>query len=122
MNGRSVLLAAFALFAVAGCGAVTSGEVVDRRHEDTRIYYDTVQDYAWMQKPKTTCSGTGSSYKCTTTSTSEYTWVGSHQEQRVDDEDWVLVLRNGGGDTGEVEVSESDWREHPVGSWWGEER
>lgn len=104
------------LVMLAACSQVTTGTVVDKRHEDMRIWYDSVADYAVF--PVSQCYGTGTTRSCSTTYQQRI--VGYHNEQRIDDEDWVLVLENKEGERGEVEVDEDTYNRMERGSWYGE--
>lgn len=104
------------LAALAGCSNVTSGEVVDKRHEDVRIYWDQVPVYQGV--PVRNCYGTGKAMHCSTSYQQRVT--GYMPQQRVDDEDWVLVLQNG-DKQGEVQVSEETFNSVERGQWFGEE-
>lgn len=109
MIRKTVLITVLLLTA---CSHVTSGTVIDKRHEDQRIYYEDMPRYQAV--PNMRCDAKG---YCTTTYTSQL--VGWDAQQRIDDEDWVLVLQDG-DDRGEVEVDRETYDRMEVGSYYGE--
>lgn len=104
------------LAVIVACSHVTSGEVVDKRHEDQRIYWDQEPIYGTVPVQQCT-GGYGATRSCTTTYRQQIT--GYMPVQRIDDEDWILVLRDQDDKQGEVRVSEETYNRMEIGSWYG---
>lgn len=107
MTGRMLALAAaaFALLA-AGCQArLDQGEVTAKKHEPARTYVTIVQMYTGQ-----TCITSGTTRTCV----SHYTPIPVNH---YDDEDWILVLRDG-DKKGVAYVTPDVWERATIGSWW----
>lgn len=98
---------ALATALLAGCADVTSGTVEKKSY---------VPPYTWTYMQPlygTRCSGSGSSFSC---STYVITYV---PQQETDPECWRLdLLADNGKDKGDICVSEHSWRSVRVGTHW----
>lgn len=124
---RRLVLALLVLL-LAGCGepALTAGQVIDREFEAAHYETYTVQDYAWVSRPRTRCTYDSYSKRnsCRTSYESDYVWVGSHQEQRWVKDHWFLTIRACPDDPEKkcrkrrVQVTQADYEGHNIGQWW----
>lgn len=103
----AAFLAVAVALVLAGCGGIEKGTVTGKFHEPAR-------SSTWMMPTYATfCTGSGSSRICNQVLTGMIPMVS------YDDEDWVLYLENGEGETGKVYVDQSDYDEARTGDYWG---
>lgn len=104
-------LIALVALALVGCGEeqLTSGYVVEKKHEDARSYIVSVP-----LKTSEVCTSIRSGTSTIRSCTPIYIWIPYHY---TDDEDWILVLRNEDRKGGAF-VSKERWDEAEIGKWW----
>jgi hypothetical protein len=119
---KRFIVALMLMFSLVACGTfgVSEGDVIDKNYVPARDWQEQVQDYIWVPVYKTRMSCTTNSKGYQTCSTFGYTdmerrWVGSHTEDRHENEYWTLTIKDGNGNVGTVRVSKIIYSEKQLG-------
>jgi hypothetical protein len=120
---KRFIVALLLMFSLVACGTfgVSEGDVIDKAYHPARDWQERVEDYIYVpvMRSRTVCTydSKGNS-RCYPQSYSdmEMRWVGSHMEDRHENEYWTLTIKDGNDNVGTVRVSKIIYSEKQLGS------